>query len=186
MNVGRDEARQALAAIEAVQAHTRRSIHRAGGGAILVTWGAVWLVGWLCSQFVTGPLVGLLWMALDVAGIAGTLLVVRRVARRVHDPLGPRIGALWLALMIFIVLMLWIAAPIEPLQVGALIALAVMFGYAVMGLWLDRVFLWIAVAVTAIILVGYLALPAWFGLWMAIAGGGALAGSGLYIQRGWR
>jgi hypothetical protein len=40
--------------------------------------------------------------------------------------------------------------------------------------------------VTAFIVIGYLALPDFFNLWMAALGGGSLVAAGLYVLRAWR
>jgi hypothetical protein len=40
--------------------------------------------------------------------------------------------------------------------------------------------------VTALTIAGFFLLPAWFYLWMAIASGGSLILSGLFIRKFWR
>ncbi len=186
MNVSREEALEALAAVDKVRRQTRAAISLGGGGQIMMVWGAVWILGYLASQFLEGRAVGLVWGALDLAGLAGTALVVGWVSRRVHDPMGWRIGAFWLLLFVYAAVWLALVRPTEGSLVGVLIATMAMFGYVVMGLWIDLRFLWVGLGVTALALAGYFLTPAWFGLWMAVLGGGALFGSGLYVLRGWR
>ncbi len=186
MNVSPDEAREALAAVDGVRRRTRAAIRLGGGGQIMMVWGAVWFFGYLASQFLEGRAVGLAWGVLDLAGLAGTALVVGWVSRRVHDPMGWRIGLFWLLLFAYAAVWLALARPADGSLIGLLIATMAMFGYVVMGLWIDLRFLWVGLAVTALALAGYLLTPAWFGLWMAFLGGGVLFGSGLYVLRGWR
>lgn len=186
MRVSAPEAREALAAVHAVQARTRRALSLAGGGEILMIWGLVWLVGYLTSHFASWQQAGRVWMVADLLGIAGTIAVAIRMAPAGRDPLGPRIGALWLTLILFGALWIWVAAPTTGAQVGFLLATFAMFGYVVMGLWLDLSFLTVGLVVTAVATVGYVWFQPDFNLWMALLGGGALLGSGLYIRRRWR
>lgn len=185
MNVSREEAREALAAVSAVRERTRRAVALGGGDVILMIWGVVWLIGYTVTQLTTGPLLGAVWTVLDVAGIAGTLFVVSRISNRVRDPMGPRIGFLWLALFGYSALWIWLAQPLSELQLSVLITTFVMFGYVVLGLWLDTILLWLGLAVTALALGAYLLVPEFFGFWMAFVGGGAIFATGLYIRRRW-
>lgn len=186
MNVSPEEAREALEAVRQVEERARRAIGLAGGGPILMIWGVVWLVGFLGSQLLPLPQAGWLWMGLDLAGLAATLWVVSRLQRRVIDPLGPRIGLLWLFLFGFGALWVWIAQPADGREIGLLVSTIAMFGYIVLGLWIDTIFLWIGLGVSALAVLGYVAAPDLFYVWMAVLGGGALFASGVRIQRDWQ
>lgn len=186
MKVSPSEARKALEAVRAIQARTRRALSLAGGGQILMIWGLVWLVGFLGGYVYGYPAAGRIWAVVDGLGLLGTVLVVVRARHRFDDPLGPRIGALWLCLMAFAGLWIWVAAPSTDAQIGFLAATFAMFGYVVMGLWLDLIFLAVGIGVTAIATLGFVWFRADFDLWMALLGGGTLFGSGLYILRRWR
>jgi len=180
------EAMEALAAVREVERRTKHAISASGGGRIVTVWGFVWVVGFLSSHFLQGYPLGWIWFGLNIVGAVATVWIVARTARRVRDPVGPRIGALWLAIVGYGMVWVVLSAPLTGLQVGALLSSIAMFGYVVMGLWLDRAFLWIGLSVTAAIVAGYFLLPAIFGLWMAVFGGGALIVAGLRIQRRWR
>lgn len=186
MNISRDEALEALEAIREVEQRTRRSINLAGGGPIMMIWGVVWLIGFLGGAALGSEQQGALWGIVDSLGLVATLVVVGRLARRVRDPVGPRLGLLWLFLIGYGALWIWIAHPLTDQEIGVMAATIAMFGYVVLGLWLDRLFMWIGLAVTALTLAGYLLVPEWFDIWMGILGGGALLSSGAYIQLRWR
>ena len=63
----------------------------------------------------------------------------------------------------------------------------VMFGYVVLGLWLESAFLlMLGLAVTALTIAGYLFLAETFNLGARWMGGGALFISGLYMRLKWR
>lgn len=186
MRITPPEAREALAAVEKVQQRTRRALSLAGGGEIAMVWGLVWMVGYVTSYFLPDSAGGRVWVIVDVVGLLATIVLVRRSHHRFDDPLGPRIGALWISLMAFAALWIWVAKPSSSVDIGFLIATFAMFGYVVMGLWLDLVFLVVGLAVTAIATVGYVWFAPVFDLWMGFLGGGTLLGSGLYIVRRWR
>lgn len=186
MNVSRDEARTALAAVREVEERARRAISLAGGGPIVMIWGFVWLIGYVGDHFLGGRSSGILWAVVDSLGLIGTLVVVSRLTRRIRDPFGPRIGLLWLFLIAYGGFWIWIAQPIGGLEVGLMAATVAMFGYVVLGLWIDLVFLWIGLGVTVLAIGFYLLTPGSFNLWMGLLGGGALILSGAYIHRAWR
>ena len=185
MNVSPDEARAALAAVRQVEEHARRAIGRAGGGPILMIWGVVWLIGFVGGYYLGGERTGALWAVVDTAGLLGTLFVISRLTRRVRDPLGPRIGLFWLFLILFGALWIWIAQPATPTETGFMAATIAMFGYVVLGLWIDLIFLWIGLGVSALAVVAFVGAPDQFDLWMGALGGGGLFFSGAYIHRNW-
>jgi len=179
------EALDALEAVREVERRTRGAIAAAGGGRVVTAWGLAWGIGFLATHFLDGREILWVWLALNLAGFAATAWIVAGTTQRVRDPVGPRIGGLWLALFAYTALWIFVAAPLDGNEIGLLISSAAMFGYVVMGLWLDRTFLWIGLSVTAASIAGFLLLPALFNLWMAFLGGGALIAAGLRIQRRW-
>ncbi len=73
--------------------------------------------------------------------------------------------------------------PMTPRQQGAFWPTVFMLGFALAGLWLGRAFVFLALAVSALAIVGYYWSGAWFGLWMAAVGGGGLLIGGLWLRR---
>lgn len=186
MNVSPEEARDALHAVREVELRARRAIALAGVGPILMVWGVVWLVGNLGSTLLTGSEKGTLWLVVNSVGVLATIFVVSRLTRRVRNPIGPRIGLLWLFLFAYGAMWIWMARPASAIEIGFLATTIAMFGYVILGLWLDKLFMWIGLGVTALTITLYLLMPGSFELWMGILGGGALLLSGVYIHRNWR
>ena len=130
---------------------------------------------------------------LDVIGVVATVGIrVRRPKRAlVRSPGSARttraVLLWWLALFASAGLWVFLLGPIAGQQVGVFLVTVVMFGYVTIGLWSGRRFMiWLGPAVTIISVGGYTLLPAYFSLLMALAGGGALLGTGLYIHMRWR
>ena len=180
------EAQLALDQIRLATEQTRRAVARSGTGWVFIIWGCVWFVGYLGSQFLTGPQSGVLWLVLDILGGIATAIVGGRTGRRVRSAYGWRVAGLWLALMAYVGLLVWIAWPMPADRLILFITVAISFGYVFLGLWLSPVLLWTGVALTALAILGWWLMPAYLGYWIAFLGGGGLIGLGIYILRAWK
>ncbi len=189
MNVSPSEAEEALAAIQNMMRKTRRAISTSGAYKFLFIWGAIWMVGFLNSQFLTGALVGYIWMGLDILGGALSAFVGIRLNRGVRSAnsttTGKRIGLFWLALFLYCVAAGAVVWPIDLKQGAMIIILFVMLGWMAMGLLLSFTPARWGLAITVLALIGYFLLPGIFFLWMAVLGGGGMIALGLYIRARW-
>jgi hypothetical protein len=115
----------------------------------------------------------------------------------VRSPEGWRIGIFWGALVGYFDLWIFLLWPffgadrLRSLEYEraftAVIATVPMFAYVVMGLWRREDYIvWLGLGVTALTLIGLFFVPAWFFLWMAGLGGGALLLTGVLARRQWR
>jgi hypothetical protein len=182
MNVSPEEAREALATIRQVTAQTNKA-SAVGSAPFLLVWGLVWIIGFLASQFISSStIVGGIWGGLTVVGVAASAAQGVRLGRQVRTASGARIAAFFWALLGYTALCLWIVRPLAGAQLALLIVLAIMFGYVVLGLWLGVApLVGFGLVEGTLALLGYYVLPAYFALWMAVVGGGALLGSGIYL-----
>jgi len=205
MDISEKEAQDSLEQIRATFGHTKKKIAAGSTAPILILWGAIWFVAYLgtyvayllefkvyclrlTSSFSIGiHVTGLCWMVLVLIGMAASwVLGVKRAP--VKSPHNKRWGFCWLILFVYAGVWLSLLWPWNDYQMSAFLASVPMFAYVVMGLWADRVLLWLGIVVTLLIIVGFFLFhfqPV-FWLWMAILGGGALAGTGLYIRKAWR
>jgi hypothetical protein len=184
MNITKQEAQESLDEIQQIILKTRRAIHYAGTGAILIIWGIIWALGYSAAQFLN-RFCGPIWIGLTILGTVATWIYSSRKWPGERNPNTLRIGLFWLVLMGYAVIWSWLLQP-GGRQQAAFYATIAMFAYVVGGLWLGRFFVWLGLAVTALTVGGFFLLPAYFCLWMALAGGGALAASGLYILKAWK
>jgi quinol-cytochrome oxidoreductase complex cytochrome b subunit len=194
-----EEARASLAEIDRIALLTRQMIARGGSAPIVILWGVIWMIGYATMQFFPeAP--RWFWLILDVVGIAGSIRFGRWSRKSpVKFANGGRIGISWLILFAFAVIWLTILGPWDPnahrlanyapdldRKIAAYWATVPMFAYVLMGLWLDRFFVWLGALVTLATLGGYFFLANYFFLWMAVIGGGSLVVSGLFIRKNWR
>jgi hypothetical protein len=194
-----DDARAALADVERIAEHTRRTIAYGAAAPLMIVWGTIWLVGFCASQWEIGIRHRVLWSALGVIGFGISIFL--RVSRRgspVKSPRSSRMVLSWVLLLLYTGLWAFLMARgqsasgmdgLSEQQSHALVAFVCtvpMFAYAVIGLWLGRFYLWLGLTVTGLTLGGYLCLPGYFYLVMGVFGGGSFIAAGAYAVRYWR
>ena len=188
-NMSASEAEEALAAIQSMTQKTRQSIASGGTYITLIVTGAVWLIGFICTQFLTGDIVGYIWTGLSLLGsILGTVLGFRlgkRVRSPATAPTVKRVGLFWLLLAIYSITIIALARPTDGKQATLFIILFIMLGQLAMGLVFSFSSVWWALLISALALAGYFLFPGIFYLWMAILGGGGMIALGLYIRYRW-
>jgi hypothetical protein len=189
MNISPNEAEEALAAIQAVAKKTRQSISSGGTYITLIVTGIVWLIGFLCTQFLPKELVGYIWGGLSVmGGIVATILGIRR-GRRVRSPstipMVKRVILFWLFLVLFAIATIAVAQPKEGIQATMLVIMFILLGQMAMGMLFSFSTVWWTLPITALALIGYFLLAGIFYLWMAFLGGGGMIALGLYIRLRW-
>jgi hypothetical protein len=189
MNISPNEAEEALAAIQKVTQKTRHSIASSGAYIFLIITGAIWLIGFLANQFLTGAVVVYIWVGVSLLGSGLSVLLGARAGRRVRGPstsvYAKRVGVFWLLLIGYAVATIAIARPADGKQLTLLIILFIMIGQLAMGLLFSFSSTWWALPITALALAGYFLLPDIFYLWMAILVGGGMIVLGVYIHARW-
>lgn len=198
MEVTKQEAQGALDEISRVSEKTRQALAQGPSPQILMLWGLVWVVGNVATQF--APMKGgLVWMVAGSLGAVGTYVMKSRYASRVthtdgtSDPNMRKIGWAWGILFAYGVLWVIILNPAGGDRSGATISRQVsaffstipMFAYVLGGIWFGRFYVILGLAVTAGTVIGLFFFPAFFWIWMAVFGGGALLLSGLYMKQTW-
>jgi hypothetical protein len=195
----RDEALASLAEIDRIADRTRKAISAGCAAPLMILWGVIWVVGFGLTQLRPEWMNHDTWGWIDLAGIGGSFLLGTWFRQSpIKSPNQGLIGLSWLVLFGFAILWTVILAPWDP-GTGAGADLPVvfrrlcafwctiaMFAYMIMGIWLDRFFLWMGIAITALTLTGFWFLPGYFYIWIGVTGGGALIGAGLFIRRYWR
>jgi hypothetical protein len=188
MNISPTEAEEDLAAIQITMRKIRHSIASGGSYITLIVTGAVWLVGFLSTQFVP-EISAYVWTAGSILGtILGTVLGFRmgkRVRSPATAPMVKRVGLFWLLLVFFAIAFILIARPTDGKQATIFIVLFIMLGQMAMGLLFSFSSVWWVLPITALALAGYFLFPGIFYMWMGVLGGGGMIALGLYIRSRW-
>ncbi len=187
MDMEPKEAQQTLTEIQSTMTQAKKAIASGSSSTLLILWGMIWIVGFLCAQFCAPKVVPWCWLILDVVGIGATLIIVLYIKSPVKSPIMKRVFWFWLLLGFYAGFWLTLLKPLDYLEYGAFVTSIPMFAYVVMGLWFEMNFMiWLGLAVTALSAVGLHLVRPYFWLWMAVTGGGSLAGTGFYIRYRWR
>jgi hypothetical protein len=187
MDISPSEAEKTLASIRETDDQMRKAMNAAGGGYQMLIWGIIMMIGYTLNQFgehLSVAVVAGTWIVLSVIGNAVSVVMSARMARKFHSPLGARIGAMLPIFVLFGFVAAFFVHPAGPREINLLIYLLVMLWLAMMGLWVKPSMLWISLIFTGLMLFGYVVLPDYFFLWLAIVGGGAMIGSGLFLLSG--
>ena len=187
MDISPSEAEKTLASIRETEDQMHKAMNASGGGYQMLIWGVVMLIGYTLNQFADHLSVAAIagtWIVLSVIGNLVSVAMSIRMARKFHSPLGARIGAMLPIFILFGVVGAFFVNPAGPREINLLIYLLVMLWLAMMGLWVKLSMLWISLIFTGLMLFGYMVLPDYFFLWLAIVGGGAMIGSGLFLLSG--
>ena len=189
MKISPNEAEEELAAIQRIAQKTRHSVASGGTYITLIVTGIVWLVGFVCTQFLSGPVVGYIWTGLSILGTAVGTVLGFRMGKRVRSPAtaptAKRIGLFWLLLIFFGIATIAVARPTDGKQASMIIILFIMIGQLAMGLPFSFATVWWTLPITALALLGYFLLPGFFYLWTGVLGGGGMIAFGLYIRFRW-
>ncbi|MBN1371372.1 MAG: hypothetical protein JW987_05375 [Anaerolineaceae bacterium] len=189
MNISPHDAEEALATIQRVSKKTRQSIASSGADTSLIVTGLIWLIGFVCTQFLSGAILIYIWVGISLLGLGVATTLGMRRGKRMRSPTAgataKRISMVWLLLWVFCVSAIAISWPIDGHQITILVVLFVITGWLAMSLLLYLAPVWPGLILIVLILLGYFLLPEWFYLWMGLLGGGGLIALGWYIRSRW-
>lgn len=186
MQLSPQEAAAALAEVERARATMRHTIRAHRGHLHLWIWGLAWIVMPLLAYFGGDAASRYFPVVCLLGGIASAVAGFSQ-GRQIKAPIDRRFFGMLAALFLFAVIYpLILHARLDAKAAYAYIALVVMQGYVIGGLWTDTYLLWVGLLITALILIGVFFFPAVFWLWMAVFGGGTLLVTGFYVRNFWR
>ena len=184
MEITRKDAADALRDVARAQAHAGEMRGYRYASPYLIGWGLIWAIGYALMAVRPQSEWGLIWLPLDALGIIGSIVRGRIDGRRASaaNPLTLRImaGVAFIALFVAATYSVFQPTTIAPFVVfPGMIAGAI---YVAIGLaWMPRLG-WIGFAIFASSVAGYFFAGPALLYWMAIAGGGGLILSGLWLR----
>jgi hypothetical protein len=183
MTIDSQQASAALSDIEAITRRVRQSRFYRIASLMLILWGVLTAVGYVATDL-WPRFAGYAWIAVYIAGIAGSFLISaidrRRTGIRSFD------WRMFLALLLFFAFgFMWTSglAHLTPRQLGAFWPIYFMLAYCIVGLWIGPAFVVLGLSISALTLIGYFYAGPWFELWMALVNGGGLILCGLWMRR---
>lgn len=194
MTLSRDEAAKALGEIEAAGGRVRSLTAYAYTAPYLILWGVGWMVADVCTALWGATPIGVwIWpaVALGFTAINVVMSLTQGTGAMPGDGVVRNGLARWkpfataMAGALFLVALLFVAAPLNGKQVHSVFGLFFGAVYVVMGLWMGWRLLVTGVAVFALTLVAFYALPLGAGylLFMGVIVGGGLLLGGLWLRK---
>lgn len=194
MTLSPSQASESLKDIEATERRSAQAFSYAKSSPYFILWGAIWMAGYAGSAALSSDhpfhFAGAFWTALDIVGIAGSMVIGYRQNRgQPADAEGRRKGMRYFAslgvVVLFFIAAMAVIGPIAPIRQAAFFPLVIAMFYAIMGLWGGTRFLVTGIGVTLLTLFGFFYLRdfALFCYWMAAIGGGALVLAGLWLRK---
>jgi hypothetical protein len=183
VSIESEEAAAALDDIAQISRRVRQSTTYQLSSLLIIMWGVLVFAGNLATWLSPGN-AGYIWLAVYVAGIAGSFAV----SAFGHARTGIHAFDLrWLvALLLFFAFGFFCTlglAPFTPRQAGTFWPIYFMLAYTLVGLWVGPAFVAIGLGITALTLIGYFFIGEAFPLWMAFVNGGGLILGGLWMRR---
>jgi len=191
MNISRQDASEALDAIQSADQRVLQVRSYRHAAPFLILWGVIWAVANAASDIsnIAGRRA---WLIGTVAGSLFTVWFIVRIIlerRRAGDTEGRRrrtgsgFALMGIATWLYFPAMYLVLGPLTARQGNAFASLFWAFTYMFAGAWLGlRLFLTGLVAALAIT-AGFLFVHQHYFLWMAVFGGGSLILGGLWLRK---
>jgi len=177
----REEAGATLADIAGVERRTKEFLTYAKVSESFTLWGTVWFLGYGLTHFVPKH-AGTIWLILNSLGIAGSFALAALARRRSGSPFRPQIPAILLTFIVFGFLWTYLGR-MGWREQAAFWPTFFSFALIVFGAWAGRALVLAGAVLTLLTMAGYIWSGAYYDLWMAVVGGGALVGLGVWLRR---
>ena len=182
MTIDSQQASEALSEINEIARRVRQSTIYNLTSQMLIMWGALVFAANIAT-FLWPRSAGYVWFAVDALGIAGSFAISAyaypRTKIRTFDM---RMLAAFLLFLAFGIFCCWLGR-FTPRQIGTFWPIYFMLFYTIAGLWVGTAYVVIGLGITALTLIGYFFIGAWFEPWMAVVNGGGLVLGGFWMRR---
>jgi hypothetical protein len=181
MMISKQEARAALTEAETAARRSREIYGYSRSAPYCFIWGAAWFLGYMGQAVLSGAQSAWTWPIALLGGAGACALVGLSQKRRDARPM----GRVWLLFVVIYAFSFSLFAVFRPtgLEIGAYWPLLCAALYAGVGLWGGIRYVIVGAALAVLTLFGFFALRDQFYVVMAIAGGGSLVLTGLWLRR---
>jgi hypothetical protein len=184
MAVSRNEARETLRDISKTQQRSAMAHGYSQAAPHFFLWGVIWMLGY--GSVYLGPHWSYVFPVLSGIGLIGSFIIGWRTksqTARANSAMSWRYWASVVAILLFITAFFAIMRPVNGLQIGAFFPILVGLFYALAGIWTGAARMIVAgLVMGALTVIGYFYFPAYFAIWMAVLGGGALILGGFWLR----
>ena len=177
------EAHDALQEAATAERRSAESYSYSRSAPFCILWGLIWIAGYAGSAVLPIQESNWLWLALSALGTVVSIWIGNNRADG-RSSNGWRAGLVLAIVLAFTFALMSIMHPTDPIQMGAYWPLLLSAIYASMGLWLGTRYILLGVFLAASTLGAYIFFKYFFFVWMAVAGGGSLVVTGLWMRHG--
>ncbi len=190
MNPDNQQAVDTLELINKTTSQTRRSVAAKYSSPHIILWGCILIAGYLLSHFYLSW-VWAIWITLGLFGGLGMYLIFGYQRRRGFPTRNSQylqfwwqVFAFWTAFYAFIFISLYLFRPRSGIVLNAYIILMIMLAYIVQGIWNREFFMiGLGVVISAATIIGVKLVPiGFYCFWMALAAGGVMVATGIYLH----
>jgi hypothetical protein len=190
MNIDKNEAALALAAIDAAGGRSTQLQRYRHFAPYLILWGVIWLLANSVSDLAPAQS-GTVWLALTLFGAAASwwlgwrqhAAVAEDSTSRTRRDQGWRWMLCFLVVVAFQVAAIAVLPPADGRQQDTFFSMFWTFLYMALGVWTGWRLFTIGLAATLLILLGYYGVHSHYFLYMGCVSGGALMAGGLWLRR---
>lgn len=188
MTVTRNDAATALHDVDSASRHSLTLFQYGLASPFLLLWGVLWIVAGVLAAL-SPDNAGTGWLVVDIAGLAGTGILIAVQSRRYGEGAGRsqlfRCLATGAVVVAFVALTMSVFAPVSNVEALTFIALVVAAAYVIAGCWAGVRYAVVG-AVLAGVAIGLFHLAPDFVLVVVpFAGGGTLILGGVWMRSAW-
>ena len=182
--IDRQQASDALSDIDDIVRRVRQSRIYNLASLIMILWGVLVFAGNVMT-YLWPRYGGTIWIAIDVAGVLGSVRHQHVELPQDRRPHFRRTDAAGVPVVFRLRAFRSASGSVTstPRQLATFWSLYAMMAYIIAGLWFGNAFVALGLAISALTLIGYFFVGDWFDLWMAVVNGGGLVLVGLWMRR---
>ena len=185
MTVTRNDAATALHDVDSASRHSLTLFQYGLASPFLLLWGVLWIVAGAVAAL-SPDNAGIGWLVVDIAGFAGTGILIAVQSLRYGEGAGRsrlfRCLATGVVVAVFVALTLSIFAPVSHVEVLTFITLIVAAAYAIVGCWAGRRYAVVGAVLAGVAIGLHSFAPELMTVVVPFAGGGTLILGGWWMR----
>lgn len=190
MDPNNQQAVDTLKLINKTASQTRKSIAAKYSSPYIILWGCILIAAYLLTHFYLSW-VWIIWSTLGLIGWLAMCLISAYQKRKgfptrnsQYNTLWWQEFAFWTTFYAFIAISLYLFKPRSGIVINAYIILMIMLAYIIQGIWNRELFMiGLGIIISAGTMVGVYWIPvSLYCFWMALAAGGLMVTTGIYLH----
>ena len=188
MTVTRNDAATALHDVDSARRHSLTLFQYGFASPFLLLWGVVWIAAGAVAAL-SPDNAGIGWLVVDIAGLAGTGILIAVQSRRYGEGTGRsqlfRCLGTGAVVVAFVALTMSVFAPVSNVGALTFITLVVAAAYVIAGCWAGARYAVVGAVLAGVAIGLFHLVPDFVPVVVPFVGGGTLILGGLWMRRAW-